>query len=144
MKKRICFLFSFIILLVINRCSILPNIESDFAKTWMLVSFQDCSKQELIDKNAKIILSSTKSYNTFAGKLFLGCNSFKFKIKFLDKEKVKVYHLKNEQNNCIAGYFEKDFIKKFNEMNFFSKEGHFLILKTNNGEIIKFLAEDWD
>lgn len=159
--KSLCFfsnlLFGFLLICSFYSCKItsLNNVDfsNSIARTWMLVSFQNFPKEFLIEKRAQIDLSKKNENHLFWA--FMGCNSYSFSARHIDKERIDLSIIEETHFNCsLLNYegsylqFEKkletEFKTWFPQMTKYKIQGHFLTLSDGKGNEMKFIAADWD
>ena len=110
-------------------------------RKWMLVEFQGFSKDELIKKNAYIDLSNYEK----GGGAKMGCNSMFFNVKVKNKSKIEFSQIGSTMMYCEGNMkLEQDFGKLLPTITKYQIKGHFLVLKNKKGQVMKFVAEDWD
>lgn len=117
--------------------------ELKLEKQWMLVEFQDFSKQEFIKNNAQ--MSGQKANSGYKYSANIGCGDIEFNIKFKDASRLAISKITKVSNTCERNnVLENAFIKSLPTMTQYTVEGHFLTLKNSKGEKMKFVAADWD
>ena len=125
-------------------CSSLIIKNPQLQREWMLVSFKDYAKQDLMKHKAGINLTAPVEHGKIKGSAFMGCNRMFFSAEFKDKDKLKISGLGSTMMACPDMKLEDDFSKSFKNMTAYSVEGHFLTLKDDQGNTMKFVAADWD
>lgn len=125
-------------------CSSLIIKNPQLQREWMLVSFEDYAKQDLMKNKAGINLTAPVEYGKIKGTAFMGCNRMFFTAEFKDKGKLKISGLGSTMMACPDMKLEDGFSKSFKNMTSSSVEGHFLTLKDDQGNTMKFVAADWD
>ncbi|MCW3160601.1 META domain-containing protein [Chryseobacterium oryctis] len=113
-------------------------------REWMLVSFGDFSKPELIKNKAKISLTGKIENEKIKGTAFMGCNTMFFTSEFKKDGSVKFSDIGGTLMACQDMELELYFSEKFKNMTKYSIEGHFLTLTDDNGNSMRFIASDWD
>lgn len=126
------------------RCSSLIIKNPQLQREWMLVSFRDYAKQDLMKHKAGINLTAPVEHRKIKGSAFMGCNRMFFSAEFKDKDKLKISGLGSTMMACPAMKLEDDFSKNLKNMTAYSVEGHFLTLKDDQGNTMKFVEADWD
>ena len=85
----------------------------------------------------------TESSKRFSAKM--GCNGMFGEATFIADEKVKFSQLGSTMMYCDQGMdLETAFGKTLPQMTSYKIEGHFLTLSDTAGNIMKFVAADWD
>lgn len=115
-----------------------------YQREWMMVSFDEFRKQELIEKKAGINLTGEKTGNQVKGSAVMGCNRIFFTAQFKNNGKVKISGLGSTEMTCQKMNLEDAFLKKFGNMTNYTIEGHRLTFFGDHGTEIKFIAADWD
>lgn len=110
----------------------------------MLVSFKDYSKEELIKNNAKIDLTSPIVNGKIKTSAFIGCNKLSFTSELKKENQLKISEIISTEMACPNMKLENDFSLNIKTMNHYKVEGHFLTLKNDQGNTMKFIAADWD
>lgn len=144
MKNILSFVFAFFILNLVLNCSAAKSNNSHYQREWMLVSFDQFSKQELIENKAGINLTGEKINTEVKGSATMGCNKIFFTTEFKNNGKLKISNLGNTEMACQNMSLENAFVKKFVNMIYYKIEGHRLTLFDKNGNEMKFIAADWD
>lgn len=107
-------------------------------KVWMLVSFKNFSKEDLVKKNA--FLDLTNSERATAK---MGCNNLSFAYK-VSGETITFSQGIATRIYCSDMNLENSFSKEILLYNEFKIDGHKLVLSNASGEKIEFVAQDWD
>ncbi|MBB6371418.1 META domain-containing protein [Chryseobacterium shigense] len=144
MKKILLSFFAILLLGTVIRCSSVPEKNPGLQRQWMLVSFDAFSKDELIKNKAEINLTGNMEKGKIKGKANMGCNSIFFTSGFKNGGKIKISGVGSTLKACQNMDLENAFIQKFDKMNHYSVDGHFLTLSDNSGNSMKFVAADWD
>ena len=120
----------------------LPS-KSILQKQWMLIEFQQFSKNEFINKKAQLDWQKpTENHKYFAK---IGCMNLEFKLKLKDTSSLTISKITKLPNNCEPkDLLESTFLSSLPTMKHYIIEGHFLTLSNNKGEKMKFVASDWD
>lgn len=109
-------------------------------REWMLVSFNNYSKEFLTKNKAKLDLRNPKLVP-----LFMGCNSISISVEVLKHHKLKFKNgIRTEMFCENAMQLEDDFLKDIELYQSYSIKGHSLTLKTPKGKKMIFIASDWD
>jgi heat shock protein HslJ len=144
MKKILFAVLTVLCLGFTLNCSSVPEKNYQLQREWMLVSFGNYSKENLIKNNAKIDLTSTIQNGKIKGGAFMGCNKMFFTSEFKKSGKVEILGIGSTLMACQNMKLEDDFSKSFKNMSMYKIEGHFLTLTDNLGNSMKFIAADWD
>ncbi|WP_294300355.1 META domain-containing protein [uncultured Chryseobacterium sp.] len=128
----------------ILNCSSAALTNPRLKRDWMLVSFKNYTKEDLIRNQAKIDLTASAENGKIRGGAFAGCNKVFFTAAFKKDGTVKFSDIGSTLMACQDMKLEHDFVKNFGTMQYFKLEGHFLILNDNQGNTMKFIASDWD
>lgn len=144
MKNILSLVFAFFILNLVLSCSAAKSNSPHYQREWMLVSFDQFTKQELIENKAGINLTGEKTENQVKGSAAMGCNKIFFTTEFKNNGKLKISNLGSTEMACQNMSLENAFIKKFGNMTHYTIEGHRLTLSDKNGNEMKFIAADWD
>ena len=144
MKKIMPAVFTVLCLSFIINCSSVIAKNPRIQREWMLISFGNYAKEDLIKNNAKIDLTSTIENGKIKGTAFMGCNKMFFTSEFKKNGKVKISGIGSTLMACQNMKLEEDFSKGFKNMATYKIEGHFLTLTDDHGNSMKFIAADWD
>ncbi|CEJ68029.1 META domain protein [Chryseobacterium oranimense G311] len=144
MKKILTAFFAVLFLGAVVNCSAVPEKNPALQRQWMLVSFDQFSKEEMIRNKAGIDLTDTMEKGKIKGSAHMGCNSIFFTSEFKNGGKVKISGVGSTLKACQNMELETAFTRKFDKMTRYSIEGHFLTLSDDRGNSMKFVAADWD
>lgn len=144
MKKILFPLLAILFLGFALNCSTVPDKNPSLQRQWMLVSFDGFSKDQLIAHKAEINLTGTMENGKIQGSAYMGCNQMSFTSEFKKGGVIKISQGVSTMKACQDMSLETSFQKKFETMTKYSVEGHFLTLYDNHGNIMKFVAADWD
>jgi heat shock protein HslJ len=108
-------------------------------RKWMMVQFEDFSKEKLIEKNCYLDL--TDSANASA---YMGCNSIGFSYTDKNDNSIAFNELKTTHMYCEDHAIESQFLNVSQSITSYRIKGHKLYLKTNSHKELIFVAEDWD
>ena len=118
--------------------------QENIHRQWMLVSFQNYSKEVLMQHQAELNLSIlTEQDGQYSA--YMGCNRL-----MVTGSKMKGNSIHLEVTGATMSYcdgkmeLEKKFIQALPQMKKFSIEGHYLTLEDEKGQKMKFVAADWD
>ncbi len=90
MKKIFAAILTFLCLSFVLNCSSVSVKNPQIQREWMLVSFKDYSKEELIKNNAKIDLTSPIENRKIKTSAFMGCNKLFFTSEFKKENQLKI------------------------------------------------------
>lgn len=144
MKNILSLVFAFFILNLVLNCSAAKSNNPHYQREWMLVSFDQFPKQELIENKAGINLTGEKINTEAKGSANMGCNKIFFTTEIKNNGKLKISNLGSTEMACQNMSLENAFLKKFGNMTHYKIEGHRLTLSDKNGNEMKFIAADWD
>jgi heat shock protein HslJ len=144
MKNTILSLIAVFVLTMVLNCSASKVNNQHYQREWMMVSFDQFTKQQLIENNAKINLTGEKTGNQVKGTATMGCNQIFFLAELKNNGKVKFSEVGSTKMACKNMELETAFMKKFATMKNYLIEGHRLTLSDDNGNQMKFIAADWD
>lgn len=144
MKRILLALFTVFCLGVVFNCSAIPDKNPYLQRQWMLVSFDNFTKDQLIAQKAEVNLTAKMEDGKIQGSAYMGCNQMSFITEFKKNGKVKISQGFSTMKACQDMTLETAFQKKFDTMTKYSLEGHFLTLSDDNGNSMKFVAADWD
>lgn len=114
---------------------------SSLKRKWMLVEFQGFTKEELIQKKAYLDLTHLEK----GGGAKMGCNSIFFSVKMKNNHRINFSGVGSTMMYCDGNMkLEENFGKLLPTITKYQVKGHFLTLKSKNGQTMKFVAEDWD
>lgn len=120
----------------------LPN--QHIQRQWMLVSFDNFTKEQLVKSKAEINLIAPAEKGKIRGTAMMGCNSMFFTSEFKSQNKVEFSGLGSTLMACRDMELETKFAKAFEAMKKYEIQGHFLTLYDDSGNSMKFVAADWD
>lgn len=144
MKKILLSVFAVLFLGLVLNCSTVQIKDPHIQREWMLVSFGNFTKNELVENKASINLTANKEKGKIRGSAFMGCNNMFFVSEFKNHGKVKISGVGSTMKACQNMNLETRFSKSFQNMTKYSVEGHFLTLSDEKGNSMKFVAADWD
>lgn len=114
---------------------------SSLKRKWILVEFQGFTKEELIEKKAYLDLTHLEK----GGGAKMGCNSIFFSVKLKNNHRINFSGVGSTIMYCDGNMkLEENFEKLLPTITKYQVKGHFLTLKSKNGQTMKFVAEDWD
>lgn len=139
MKAKILSLALFTILLSGISCSSQSQLPH-YNREWMLVDFQGFTKEELVKNKANINLTQTEK-----GSAKMGCNGMFFSYKIKNNHQIEFSQIGSTMMHCEGNMkLEQDFGKLLPTIKHYEIKGHFLTLKNDSGQTMKFVAADWD
>lgn len=139
----ICLLTSTFLLSCMSQKNLSSN-EKNLHREWMLVSFQNFSKEKLIDFQAKMnLVPQEKTPNQYSAKM--GCNNLFFTMKSTSDNKIEFSQVGSTMMFCQDRMeLESAFSKELPSVKSYKFDGHYLTLSDENGNTMKFIAADWD
>jgi len=144
MKKLISATFAIVALVFLANCSTQSKIPDNIKRDWMLVEFQDFSKDLMVTNKAHLNLAIK---DETAGKFSadMGCNSMFGQATFKTNDMVQFSAIGSTMMYCDQNMdLEKAFIENLPKMTKYKVEGQYLTLSAPSGELMKFVAADWD
>lgn len=143
MKNLLIGFISFISLIFFTNCTSQMSNTENTKREWMLVEFQDFTKELMVKNKAKLDLSSAETGKRFTANM--GCNSMFGQATFKANNKVEFSQIGSTMMYCDQNMgLETAFGKILPTMTSYKIEGHRLTLSNDKGEIMKFIASDWD
>ena len=130
--------------LFLMNCSSQTTNSTNIKREWMLVEFQDFSKDLMIKNKAKLDLSkTTNSDKRFSANM--GCNGMFGQATFKANGTVAFSKMGSTMMFCSENMnLETEFVKILPAITMYKVEGHRLTLSNKYGVILKFVAADWD
>ena len=114
---------------------------SSLKRKWILIEFQGFTKEELIQKKAYLDLTHLEK----GGGAKMGCNSIFFSVKLKNNHRINFSGVGSTMMYCDGNVkLEENFGKLLPTITKYQVKGHFLNLKNDRGQTMKFVAEDWD
>lgn len=139
MKTKILSLAFLTIILLTISCSSQGQLPH-YNREWMLVEFQGFTKDELMKNKANINLTQKEK-----GNAKMGCNNMFFSYKIKNNHRIEFSQIGSTMMYCDGNMkLEQDFGKLLPTMKHYEIKGHFLTLKNDSGQTMKFVAADWD
>ena len=139
--KTFLFISSFFIF---QSCASGKNNPDELNRQWMLVEFQNFSRDLMVKNNAQMDLSQTKSPKNL-WKAKMGCNQMFFEADFKANGTVKFSDVGSTMMYCENSMkLEDAFVKALPLMTKYKIDGHHLTLTDAKGNQMKFVAADWD
>ncbi|KQT22415.1 hypothetical protein ASG31_03575 [Chryseobacterium sp. Leaf404] len=124
-------------------CTSRVNQNQNLEREWMMVSFENFSKTEMMNSSAKIIFKK-ESDTKLRASAKMGCNSLFFATEIRNSGKMKVSDIGSTEMMCKNMKMEEAFLKALPKIRSFKVEGHYLSLSDSDGKTMKFIAADWD
>lgn len=120
------------------------NTPENIHRKWMLIEYQNFTKEELTQLGAFMDLRAGKvSKNAYSAKM--GCNTLRFSGIFKKNGSVHFSGIASTRMYCEGRMkLEELFGKELGQMTSYHIAGHFLTLSDGKGNIMKWVAEDWD
>ncbi|MCX8533415.1 META domain-containing protein [Chryseobacterium sp. KC 927] len=144
MNKFLTIFIGVICLGFVLNCSSAKMENQHIQRQWMLVSFDQFSKDQLVKNKAEINLTAEKKDGKIRGTAFMGCNRMFFNSEFKSKNKAEISGVGSTLMACQEMDLETKFAQSFEKMTRYQIEGHFLTLSDDKGNQMKFIAADWD
>ena len=143
MKKIATFFLASFALLILANCTTQPTTPDNVKREWMMVEFQDFSKQLMMTNKANLNLTTQVEAGKFTANM--GCNNMFGKVNFNENGTVKFSDIAGTMMFCDTNMdLEAAFGKELPTMTNYKVEGHYLTLSNSTGEMMKFVAADWD
>lgn len=143
MKKVILGFTAIFAILLLANCTTQTKPSEHLNREWMLVEFQNFSKDLMVSNKAHLNLANQKEPGRFSANM--GCNNMFGTATFDGKGMVKFSEVGSTMMFCDKAMdLESAFGKALPTMTKYKIEGHFLTLSDNNGKVMKFVAADWD
>ena len=143
MKKFLLGFTAVFALLFLSICTSMLTSKNEVKKEWMLVEFQNFSKEMMTKNKATLDLTGKDAPSKFTANM--GCNNMFGNSTFSSNGTVKFSDVGMTMMYCDKGMdLESAFSKALPMMTKYSIEGHFLTLSDSNGNKMKFVAADWD
>lgn len=130
-------------LLVLTNCTSQTKAPENVKRDWMLVEFQNFTKETLTNNKAHLDLSTQKEPEQFSANM--GCNSMFGSANFNTNGTVKFSAIGSTMMFCDKAMdLEAAFAKGLETMTTYEVDGHYLTLSDGSGKKMKFVAADWD
>ncbi len=143
MKKLLLGFTAVFALLFLTNCTSMMSSKKDVKKEWMLVEFQNFSKEMMTKNKAMLDLTGKAAPSKFTANM--GCNNMFGNSTFSSNGTVKFSEVGMTMMYCDKGMdLETAFGKALPMMTKYSIDGHFLTLSDSDGNKMKFVAADWD
>lgn len=143
MKKIISVFLAIFALLLLTNCSTQTKVPDNVKREWMLVKFQDFSKDLMMSSKVQLNLTDQTPAGKFAANM--GCNNIFGQATFSSNGMVKFSEIASTEMYCDKSMdLEAAFAKELPTMTNYKVEGHYLTLSNASGKKMKFVAADWD
>ncbi len=129
---------------IFQSCSTKTLVSENMNRQWMLVEFQNFSRDLMVKNRANMDLTSMKTNpNQYGAEM--GCNKMFFTAKFYSDGSVKFSNVGSTMMYCENNMdLETAFAKSLPTISKYKVTGHYLTLSNDAGETMKFIAADWD
>jgi heat shock protein HslJ len=144
MKKAISIFLGFLCLALVVNCSAVGVQNREIQRQWMMISFKNFTKEQLVKSKSEINLTSAIKDGKIQGTAFMGCNRMFFTAEIKSKNKIEFSGIGSTLMACENMKLEDEFSKELKKMKNYTVEGHFLTVTDNKGSIMRFIAADWD
>ena len=143
MKKIISGFIAVFALLLLATCTTQTKVPENVKRDWMLVEFQNFTKDSMMNNKAHLDLSDQTDPGKFSASM--GCNNMFGSASFDSNGAVKFSGLGSTMMFCDKAMdLEAAFSKDLSTMTNYEVEGHYLTLTNASGNKMKFVAADWD
>ena len=143
MKKFLLGFTAVFALVFLTNCTSMMTSKNEVKKEWMLVEFQNFSKEMMAKNKATLDLTGKDAPAKFTANM--GCNNMFGNSNFSSIGTVKFSEVGATMMYCDKGMdLETAFGKALPMMTKFSISGHYLTLSDEKGNKMKFVAADWD
>ncbi|QBO57681.1 META domain-containing protein [Chryseobacterium salivictor] len=143
MKKTVSGFIAIFVLLFLANCTAQTNFSENIKRNWMLVEFQDFSKDFMVSSKAHLNLTDQKEPGRFSANM--GCNNMFGSANFNANGTVKFSEIGSTMMFCDkAMELESAFGRELPRMTNYKVNGHYLTLTNAAGKKMKFVATDWD
>lgn len=144
MKKFKYFLITCGVLFLMLQCAPKTINPEPRQRQWMLIAFQDFGKDLLTQNKASIDLTEAQTQKHQYG-AYMGCNRIFFTGQFSAGGAVKFSGVGSTMMFCDKNMeLESAFGKALSTITKYKIDGHFLTLLNDSGQVMKFVAADWD
>ena len=143
MKKIISGFIAVFALVLLANCTTQTKVPENIKREWMLVEFQDFTKESMMNNKAHLDLSDQTEPGKFAANM--GCNNMFGSASFNTNGMVKFSAIGSTMMMCDKAMdLESAFSKELPSMTNYKVEGHYLTLTNASGKKMRFVAADWD
>ena len=119
-----------------NEATNVKNVNQNLNRVWMLIEFENFSKELLIEKKAFLDLTKNNAS--------MGCNSIDFNYKKKSVSKIEFSNLIRTEMACGDMTLEDNFLETIPKLNSYKIDGHKLTLYNSQNKKMVFVAQDWD
>lgn len=138
MKRTFTLLLTFVYIMACNTVKNDPSSQS-LNRVWMLVEFDQYSKEFLTKKVAYLDLTQAESSSSK-----MGCNQLSFPVSIKNESQITFSGGIATKMYCEDMKLETDFSKAITSMTNYSIDNHKLTLTSDNGVKMIFVQQDWD
>ena len=143
MKKIISGFIAVFALVLLANCTTQTNVPENIKREWMLVEFQDFTKESMMNNKAHLDISDQTEPGKFAANM--GCNNMFGSATFNTNGTAKFSAIGSTMMMCDKAMdLESAFSKELPSMTNYKVEGHYLTLTNASGKKMRFVAADWD
>lgn len=143
MKKLLLGFVAIFGLLLLTNCTSQTKVFENTKREWMLIEFQDFSKDLMMSNKANLNLTDQNEPGNFSANM--GCNNMFGSANFNADGTVKFSQIGSTMMFCDRAMdLESAFGKALPTMTNYKIDGHYLTLSNASGNKMKFLAADWD
>lgn len=143
MKKIISGFIAVFALLLLANCTTQTKVPENIKREWMLVEFQDFTKESMMNNKAHLDLSDQTEPGKFAANM--GCNNMFGSASFNTNGTAKFSAIGSTMMMCDKAMdLESAFSKELPSMTNYKVEGQYLTLTNASGKKMRFVAADWD
>ena len=143
MKKIISGFIAIFALVLLANCTTQTKVPENIKREWMLVEFQDFTKESMMNNKAHLDLSDQTEPGKFAANM--GCNNMFGSASFNTNGTVKFSAIGSTMMMCDKAMdLESAFSNELPTMTNYKVEGHYLTLTNASGKKMRFVAADWD
>lgn len=145
MKKIVLGFAAVFVLLLLANCTTQTRVPEHLKREWMLVEFQNFSKDLMVKNKAHLNLSTINHETPGRFSAKMGCNNMFGQATFNTDGTVKFSGVASTMMYCDKNMeLEAAFGKELPNMVKYKIDGHQLTLTDANGKQMKFVAADWD
>ena len=143
MKKIISGFIAVLALVLLANCTTQTKVPENIKREWMLVEFQDFTKESMMNNKAHLDISDQTEPGKFAANM--GCNNMFGSATFNTNGTAKFSAIGSTMMMCDKAMdLESAFSKELPSMTNYKVEGHYLTLTNASGKKMRFVAADWD
>lgn len=113
---------------------------ADIEREWKLVSFPGFDKAQLIKHEASVQFTAQGQLSAY-----MGCNQMGAVYQIIDQDKLRIGDVMSTKMACPGEMMLEDqFGALLPTLTGYQIEAHQLTLSNNQGDVIRFIAADWD